>query len=164
MLDSDTYLIAGLTIPASLTPDLHSIPVNLVHTSGLHAGQTEHLIDVMYAMLLPRAYNAASVLAVDSSGCQAAITAHMNVRSSHLGCKATHLLCPHGLNNSGYYSTARDMANIMLASYTDPTYRQMTETVSYILPATMCIRPGRSRPPTICSYRTTTITATISHA
>lgn len=98
---------------------------------------------MMYAMLLPSANDAASVLAVDTSGSLAAFAAQMNVRASQLGCTATHFTCPHGLYDGGNYSTARDMAKIALACYADPTYRQIADTVSYELPATN-VHPART--------------------
>lgn len=68
VLESGTDLNAGITIPASLTPELQSIRANRGHTIGLQAGETVRRIDMMYAMLLPSANDAASVLAVDTSG------------------------------------------------------------------------------------------------
>lgn len=141
VLESGTDLNAGITIPASLTPELQSIRANRGHTIGLQAGETVRRIDMMYAMLLPSANDAASVLAVDTSGSLAAFAAQMNVRASQLGCTATHFTCPHGLYDGGNYSTARDMAKIALACYANPTYRQIADTVSYELPATN-VHPG----------------------
>lgn len=143
VLESGTDLNASITIPASLTPELQSIRANRGHTIGLQAGETVRRIDMMYAMLLPSANDAASVLAVDTSGSLAAFAAQMNVRASQLGCTATHFTCPHGLYDGGNYSTARDMAKIALACYADPTYRQIADTMSYKLPATN-VHPART--------------------
>lgn len=143
VLESGTDLSASITIPASLTPELQSIRANRGHTIGLQAGETVRRIDMMYAMLLPSANDAASVLAVDTSGSLAAFAAQMNVRAGQLGCMATHFTCPHGLYDGGNYSTARDMAKIALACYADPTYRQIADTMSYKLPATN-VHPART--------------------
>ena len=142
VLESGTDLNASITIPASLTPELQSIRANRGHTIGLQAGETVRRIDMMYAMLLPSANDAASVLAVDTSGSLAAFAAQMNVRAGQLGCTATHFTCPHGLYDGGNYSTARDMAKIALACYANPTYRQIADTISYKLPATN-VHPAR---------------------
>ena len=143
VLESGTDLNAGITIPDSLTPELQSIRANRGHTIGLQAGETVRRIDMMYAMLLPSANDAASVLANDTSGSLAAFAAQMNVRASQLGCTATHFTCPHGLYDGGNYSTARDMAKIALACYANPTYRQIADTVTYTLPATN-VHPART--------------------
>ena len=143
VLESGTDLNASITIPDSLTPELQSIRANRGHTIGLQAGETVRRIDMMYAMLLPSANDAASVLANDTSGSLAAFAAQMNVRASQLGCTATHFTCPHGLYDGGNYSTARDMAKIALACYANPTYRQIADTASYRLPATE-LHPART--------------------
>ena len=130
---------------ASLTKMMTALLVlaNRGHTIGLQAGETVRRIDMMYAMLLPSANDAASVLAFDASGSLAAFAAQMNLRASQLGCTATHFTCPHGLYDGGNYSTARDMAKIALACYANPTYRQIADTVSYELPATN-LHPART--------------------
>ena len=143
VLESGTDLNASITIPDSLTPELQAIRANRGHTIGLQAGETVRRIDMMYAMLLPSANDAASVLANDTSGSLAAFAAQMNVRASQLGCTATHFTCPHGLYDGGNYSTARDMAKIALACYANSTYRQIADTASYRLPATE-LHPGRT--------------------
>lgn len=143
VLESGTDLNASITIPDSLTPELQSIRANRGHTIGLQAGETVRRIDMMYAMLLPSANDAASVLANDTSGSLAAFAAQMNVRASQLGCTATHFTCPHGLYDGGNYSTARDMAKIALACYANSTYRRIADTASYRLPATE-LHPART--------------------
>ena len=143
VLESGTDLNASITIPDSLTPELQSIRANRGHTIGLQAGETVRRIDMMYAMLLPSANDAASVLANDTSGSLAAFAAQMNVRASQLGCTATHFTCPHGLYDGGNYSTARDMAKIALACYANSTYRRIADTASYLLPATE-LHPART--------------------
>ena len=143
VLESGTDLNASITIPDSLTPELQSIRANRGHTIGLQAGETVRRIDMMYAMLLPSANDAASVLANDTSGSLAAFAAQMNVRASQLGCTATHFTCPHGLYDGGNYSTARDIAKIALACYANPTFRQIADTASYRLPATE-LHPART--------------------
>ena len=143
VIENGSDLNASITIPDSLTPEFQSIRANRGHTIGLQAGETVRRIDMMYAKLLPSANDAASVLAVDTSGSLAAFAAQMNVRASQLGCTATHFTCPHGLYDGGNYSTARDMAKIALACYADPTYRQIADTVSYELPATN-VHPART--------------------
>lgn len=144
VLESGTDLSASITIPDSLTPELQSIRANRGHTIGLQAGETVRRIDMLYAMLLPSANDAASVLASDAAGGDMALfAARMNARASQLGCTATHFTCPHGLYDSGNYSTARDMAKIAQACYANQTYRQIADTPSYQLPATN-VHPART--------------------
>ena len=137
VLESGTDLNASITIPDSLTPEFQTIRANRGHTIGLQAGETVRRIDMMYAMLLPSANDAASVLASDAAGGDlAAFAARMNARASQLGCTSTQFTCPHGLYDVGNYSTARDMAKIAKACFANPAYRQIANTTSYELPAT----------------------------
>ena len=143
LLESGKDLNGEVTVPTALTQEFRDIQNANGTTMGLRIGETVRRIDMMYAMLLPSANDAASVLAVDASGSLAAFAAQMNVRASQLGCTATHFTCPHGLYDGGNYSTARDMAKIALACYADPTYRRIADTVSYELPATN-LHPART--------------------
>ena len=137
VLESGTDLNESITIPDSLTPEFQTIKANRGHTIGLQAGEVVRRIDMMYAMLIPSANDAASVLASDAAGGDlAAFAARMNARASQLGCTETHFTCAHGLYDVENYSTARDMAKIALACYANPTYLQIADTVSYQLPAT----------------------------
>ena len=137
VIENGADLNASITIPDSLTPEFQSIKANRGHTIGLQAGESVRRIDLLYAMLLPSANDAASVLASDAAGGDlAAFAARMNARASQLGCTTTHFSCPHGLYDANNYSTARDLAKIALACYANPTYRQVADTVLYQLPAT----------------------------
>ena len=137
VIENGSDLNASITIPDSLTPEFQSIKANRGHTIGLQAGESVRRIDLLYAMLLPSANDAASVLASDAAGGDlAAFAARMNARASQLGCTTTHFSCPHGLYDANNYSTARDLAKIALACYANPTYRQVADTVLYQLPAT----------------------------
>ena len=137
VIENGSDLNASITIPDRLTPEFQSIKANRGHTIGLQAGESVRRIDLLYAMLLPSANDAASVLASDAAGGDlAAFAARMNARASQLGCMTTHFSCPHGLYDANNYSTARDLAKIALACYANPTYRQVADTVLYQLPAT----------------------------
>ena len=124
VIENGSDLNASITIPDRLTPEFQS-------------GESVRRIDMLYAMLLPSANDAASVLASDAAGGDlAAFAARMNARARQLGCTTTHFSCPHGLYDANNYSTARDLAKIALACYANPTYRQVADTVLYQLPAT----------------------------
>ena len=144
VLESGSDLNASITIPDSLTPEFQSIRANRGHTIGLQAGESVRRIDMLYAMLVPSANDAASVLASDAAGGDlAAFTTRMNARASQLGCTSTHFTCPHGLYDNNNYSTARDLAKIAAACYANSTYMQIANTVSYTLPATN-VHPARN--------------------
>lgn len=144
VLESGTDLNGSITIPDSLTPEFQSIRADRGHTIGLQAGETVRRIDMMYAMLIPSANDAASVLASDAAGGDLnAFAAQMTARARALGCTSTNFTCPHGLYDDGNYSTARDLAKIAAACYANPTYMQIANTVRYELPATN-VHPART--------------------
>ena len=144
VLESGADLNESIPIPDSLTPEFQAIRANRGHTIGLQAGESVRRLDMLYAMLVPSANDAASVLASDAAGGDlAAFAARMNARASQLGCTNTHFICPHGLYDHNNYSTARDMAKIALACHANGTYMQVANTVSYTLPATN-IHPARN--------------------
>ncbi len=144
VLESGADLNESIPIPDSLTPEFQAIRANRGHTIGLQAGESVRRLDMLYAMLVPSANDAASVLASDAAGGDlAAFAARMNARASQLGCTSTHFTCPHGLYDHNNYSTARDMAKIALACHANSTYMQVANTVSYTLPATN-LHPARN--------------------
>ena len=82
VIENGSDLNASITIPDRLTPEFQSIKANRGHTIGLQAGESVRRIDMLYAMLLPSANDAASVLASDAAGGDlAAFAARMNARA-----------------------------------------------------------------------------------
>ena len=151
VLESGADLNESIPIPDSLTPEFQAIRANRGHTIGLQAGESVRRLDMLYAMLVPSANDAASVLASDAAGGDlAAFAARMNARASQLGCTNTHFTCPHGLYDHNNYSTARDMAKIALACHANGTYMQVANTVSYTLPATNIHRLHHPGGPLLC--------------
>ena len=108
VIENGSDLNASITIPDRLTPEFQSIKANRGHTIGLQAGESVRRIDMLYAMLLPSANDAASVLASDAAGGDlAAFAARMNARARQLGCTTTHFSCPHGLYDANNVHEAR---------------------------------------------------------
>ena len=136
VLESGTDLSAGITIPASLTPELQSIRANRGHTIGLQAGETVRRIDLLNAMLIVSANDAASVIAYDVGGSVMDFVKQMNARAQELGCTGTNFTCAHGLFDYGNVSTAQDLAKIAAACAANQTFAQVAGTASYVLPAT----------------------------
>ena len=136
VLESGTDLNASITIPASLTPELQSIRANRGHTIGLQAGETVRRIDLLNAMLIVSANDAASVIAWDVGGSVVGFVQQMNAKAAELGCTGTNFTCAHGLFDYGNVSTAQDLAKIAAACAENQTFAQVAGTASYVLPAT----------------------------
>ena len=63
----------------------------------------------------------------------------MNQKAASLGCTNTHFVNPNGLNDSNHYTTARDMALIADAAFSNPTLCKIASTVNYDFPATASV-------------------------
>jgi D-alanyl-D-alanine carboxypeptidase (penicillin-binding protein 5/6) len=89
-------------------------------TAGLGAGEHLSVADLLRAVLLPSANEAAQTLAIDVGGSVAAFVDLMNADAHRLGLRHTHYSTPVGLDTPGNYSTATDLvrlAGVLLERY-----------------------------------------------
>jgi serine-type D-Ala-D-Ala carboxypeptidase (penicillin-binding protein 5/6) len=103
-------------------------------TLGLKRGETFTVEQLLYAMLVPSANDAAITLGVAEAGSVKAFVAKMNDRAQQMGLTHTHFVNNCGLHAENHYSSARDLA--VLASYAmkDPVFRRIVATRQYTLP------------------------------
>jgi D-alanyl-D-alanine carboxypeptidase (penicillin-binding protein 5/6) len=81
-------------------------------TIGLRAGERMAVRDLLRALLLPSANDAANDLAVNVGGSRSRFVRLMNAHARALGLDSTHYSTPVGLDDSGNYSTAVDLARL----------------------------------------------------
>lgn len=136
LLESGKDLNETITIPADLTEEFQNIRSQNGSTLLLAAGEQLRRIDLLYALLVCSANDAASVIAWDVAGSIPAFVQQMNARAAQLGCTSTRFSCPHGLYDDGNVSNAQDMAKIALACAQYELYRQIADTLQYEIPAT----------------------------
>jgi len=88
--------------------------VEEIPSSSLHLKPGEKIAvhDLLHAMLLRSANDAAVAAAQHVAGSVSAFVAMMNKRAAEMGATNTHFANPNGLNSVGHYSTARDLALI----------------------------------------------------
>ena len=102
---------------------------------GLQPGERMSVHDLLLAMLLPSADDAAEDLAYNvGHGSVARFVAMMNRRARQLGLDHTHYSTPIGLDTPGNYSTASDL--VKLADYdlrTQPFFRRAVALPSAVL-------------------------------
>ena len=77
---------------------------------GLRAGDTLTLEDLLLALLLESANDAAAAIAIGVSGSIDAFVSRMNARAASLGLTSTHFANPHGLPADAHVTTARELA------------------------------------------------------
>lgn len=87
-----------------------------VSTGDIRVGQTLTAEQLMYAMMLQSANEAASILAdYVGDGSIAHFAEMMNEKAKELGCENTNFVNPHGLFNENHYTTAYDL--YLIADY-----------------------------------------------
>jgi D-alanyl-D-alanine carboxypeptidase (penicillin-binding protein 5/6) len=101
---------------------------------NLRPGQRMRLRNLLYAVLLNSANDAASVVAEGLAGSEAAFAARMNARARELGATASHFVNPHGLTAPGHVASARDLAVIFRHGLRNPLFREILETRNVQVP------------------------------
>jgi serine-type D-Ala-D-Ala carboxypeptidase (penicillin-binding protein 5/6) len=81
-------------------------------TIGLRAGERMSVRDLLKAVMLPSANDAANDLAVNVGGSRARFVRMMNAHARELGLDDTHYSTPVGLDSPGNYSSASDLARL----------------------------------------------------
>jgi D-alanyl-D-alanine carboxypeptidase (penicillin-binding protein 5/6) len=79
---------------------------------GLRAGERMSVHDLLRALMLPSANDAAYDLAVNIGGSQSRFVRMMNAHARELGLDDTHYSTPIGLDDAGNYSSASDLARL----------------------------------------------------
>ena len=136
LVESGKDLNGEVTVPTDLTQEFKDIQNANGTTMGLRIGETVRRIDLLNAMLIVSANDAASVIAWDVGGSVVGFVQQMNAKAAELGCTGTNFTCAHGLFDYGNVSTAQDLAKIAAACAENQTFAQVAGTASYVLPAT----------------------------
>lgn len=91
---------------------------------GLRAGERMRVRDLLRALLLPSANDAAATLAVCVAGSREAFVERMNRRAAALGLRNTSFATPVGLDHPDNYSSAADLARLAIAARADRFLRR----------------------------------------
>lgn len=111
--------------------------------SGLMVGEVFTLEQLLYCLMIQSANDAAPIIAEHIAGSESAFLDMMNKKAQELGCTGTHFANTHGLHNEDHYTTARDMAKIMLAALEYDKFREIYSTTRYELPPTNLCEESR---------------------
>lgn len=104
--------------------------------ADLVPGEEMSIENLLYCLLVESANDAGAVIAEHVAGSHAAFAELMNQKAVELGCTGTHFTNAHGLHDDDHYSTARDMAKIMMAALEYGVFRDAYATARYVVPAT----------------------------
>ncbi|MGH2919607.1 MAG: D-alanyl-D-alanine carboxypeptidase family protein, partial [Solirubrobacteraceae bacterium] len=94
---------------------------------GLRAGERLSVRDLLRALLLPSANDAAAALAVGTLGTQEAFVDEMNRRAVALGLRDTSFANPIGLDDPGNFSSARDLARLAVRLRRNEFFRRTVD-------------------------------------
>lgn len=94
----------------------------------LKAGEVVTAEELLYALLLQSANDAAVALAIHVGGSIECFADMMNERADKMALSDTHFENPHGLDENGHYTTAEDLAKIAAEALQNETFRLVAST------------------------------------
>jgi D-alanyl-D-alanine carboxypeptidase (penicillin-binding protein 5/6) len=103
----------------------------------LRVGEEVKVRDLLYALMLRSANDAAVALAEHTAGSVEAFAELMNEKAQSLGAKHTHFVNPHGLHDPRHVSTAYDLALITRYAMQNETFRAIVNAPYYIVERSM---------------------------
>ena len=117
----------------SITISDHAIAVG-ESSAWLSKGETLTVEQLLYALLVQSANDAAVALAEHVAGSEEAFVEMMNEKARELGAENTYFRNPHGLDVEGHYTTARDLAVIAAYAMQNPLFREIVASSGYQIP------------------------------
>ena len=133
LLESGKDLNGEVTVPTDLTQEFKDIQNANGTTMGLRIGETVRRVDLLNALLITSANDAASVIAWDVGGSLNAFIQQMNAKAAELGCTTAAFTCAHGLYDYGNVASAEDMAKIAAACAANDGFVQAAGSAAYTL-------------------------------
>lgn len=103
-------------------------------TLEFRTGQKYTLKELLYAMLMSSANDAAIALAEHIGGTVEGFAAMMNKKAESLGASGSNFVTPHGLDAANQYSTAYDVAIITRYALKNPVFAEIVSTASAHIP------------------------------
>ncbi len=101
-----------------------------IEGSSMYAvpGESYTVRELLYGMMLNSGNDAAAALACTVGGSEAAFAEMMNEKAAELGLENTSFRNPHGLDEEGHYSTARDMARLTAYCMENESFKSIVST------------------------------------
>lgn len=114
---------------------LENIPSGYV-TCNIQSGEELSVNDLLHALMIPSANDAAYVLAEYVGGSVSNFSNMMNKKALEIGCKNTHFVNPNGIHNDNHYTTAYDLYLMSNYAMKNETFRNIVSKTTYTLPST----------------------------
>lgn len=135
---STTKLLTAMVALDHLPLDrVVQIPAGLEHVQpskiGLRRGERFYVRDLVRAALIRSANDSAEALAIATAGSKPAFARMMNRKVKEIGGNSSNFVNPSGLPAGGQYSTAHDLARIIMAASRYPFIVQTLKTRSAVI-------------------------------
>ncbi|MBQ8345008.1 MAG: D-alanyl-D-alanine carboxypeptidase [Clostridia bacterium] len=136
---STTKIMTALVTAERLEADtVVTVPPQAVGIEGssvyLVEGEPLTVKELLYALILASANDAAVALAIAVAGSEEAFCALMNEKAASLGLIDTHFENPHGLADDEHYTTAYELALLSAAVLEHPLLREIAATKRTAIP------------------------------
>ncbi len=107
-----------------------------VEGSSIYLSADEHLTleELLYAMMLESANDAAAAIAIHIGGSIEGFAEMMNARAEKMGLCDTHFENPHGLDGESHYTTARELALIAREAMSNEVFKTIVSTHKKTIP------------------------------
>ncbi len=103
-------------------------------SAWLEKGEVLTVDQLLHALMVQSANDSAVALAEHVGGSVEAFVEMMNRKAEALGARHTHFVNPHGLDQNGHYTTARDLAMIAAYAMRNPVFRELVVSDDYQIP------------------------------
>ncbi len=136
---STTKIMTALVVVEEMVMDQTvAVPKAAVGVEGssVYLVEKERLTveELLYALMLESANDAATALAVLTAGSVENFAVLMNRKAETLGLTNTAFENPHGLDGEGHYTTARDLAVLTAHALQNETFRTIVSTCKRTIP------------------------------
>lgn len=130
-----TALVVLDTIDTDTVVKIEPFMTNIEGSSiYLKEGEELTVLELLYALMLESANDAAVALAYTVSGSIEAFADLMNEKAMSLGLKSTHFTNPHGLDDDEHYTTPYELGIIAVNAMKNPVFREIASTYKKTIP------------------------------
>lgn len=107
-----------------------------VEGSSIYLNKQERLTmeDLLYALMLQSANDAATAIAIDIAGSETEFVSLMNAKAEELELENTHFANPHGLDQEDHYTTASDLGKLACYALKNETFCTIVSTYKHNIP------------------------------
>ena len=138
MASTTKIMTALLAIESGMLDSTVTIPKEAVGIEGssvyLKEGERLTLYQLVQALLLESANDAATAIAIYVGGSYDNFIEMMNVKARQLGLENTNFTNPHGLDDKDHYTTAYDLTHLALYAMENPQFEEIASTKSAVIP------------------------------